>query len=170
MILQWCDQQPCLGAMCPDALRRYGQPTVGHTIPVPPDEHSKAAILDLFERHLTTAVVRDPEGNPRRLPADLAFTIHTVITTLDGPRQYYTAMYSGTGDLESVLRAAPLAVDEPQDEVPPADARPGDRWGWAPDMDAVRQANTDYGATVLETRDETPELQPPGVATQDRRW
>jgi hypothetical protein len=160
--------------MCPYALKRYGQPTIGHTIPVPPGEHSKAVILDLFEKHFATAVARDPEGIPRRLPASLAFTIHTVLTTEGGPRQYYTAMYSGDEDLMTALRAAPLADDTVTDREP-QDAAPTDRWGWAPRMDEVRAANTDYGASILETREPSdavpaPELTPPGVATQDRRW
>jgi hypothetical protein len=164
MILQWCDATPCLGATCPGALARYGQPTIGHTIPVPPGEHTPASIVALFERHLTRAVVRDPEGIPRRLPPDFAFTIHTVTTTIDGPRQYYTAIYSGTTNLEAALRAAPVADDSETShdgELNVADAVPvQDRWGTEP-QDAV---------TALGSTPPVPELEKPGTAQQTRQW
>lgn len=165
MILQWCDAEPCRGAMCPDALKRYGHPTVGHTIPVPTGEHSKAAILNLFERHLTTAVVRDRTGIARKMPTGLAFTIHTVATT-DPPAQYYTAMYSGTADLAAVLHAAPLA--DPQDAQPPEDATPANRWNWEPEETTL--VVSDSAVPGWDRAAPEPELRAPGVASQNRQW
>jgi len=168
MNLQWCDQEPCLGAMCPAALARYGQPTIGHTIPVPQGPHSRAAITRLFAKHFAAAVATDLEGNPRRVPDDLAFTIHTVTTTIDEPRQYYTALYSGTADLAAALRAAPPWT--PADDTPePQDAPPEGRWGWTPvDEDRITYVQTP--AEPQDTPPPAPELAKPGVTKQDRNW
>jgi hypothetical protein len=161
-------------------MTRYGQPSFGHAVPVPPEPHDKAVVTQLLARHLEDAVVRDTQGIAHRMPADFDFTVHTM--TLTDGRQFYAALYSGEGDPMPRLLAAPVAG--PTD---PADAHPGtwaegnagsapevspdpaNRWDWAPGGAHVVSDSAhpgwDSGLPLP-----APELDKPVPVSQSRRW
>lgn len=173
MIIQWCEHEPCRGPLCPDALARQGQPTFGHSIPVPPQPHDRAVIISLMARHLREAVVRDEQGLRRQMPQEFDFTIHHMVMN-DGT-QYYTALYSGAANPLPLLAAAPLAPPPGPAQGPhgtaqhpgatgPAGAPTAGRW------DADSDAISDRMNTLTSDHTEPPELETPGVATHTRTW